>query len=265
MRYLILSDIHSNDEALAAVLSRVRRKRFDRVVVLGDFVGYGANPNQVIDRIRNIRKEKVVIRGNHDKVVCGLESGDLFNPVALKAARWTTEKLTPRNRRFLEALPLGPATVDGAFAICHGSPRDEDAYIFTDYDAYLNFRELEANVCFFGHSHIPCVFTLEPHGILVELVKAERVRYPLKKGDALPHQPGLDRTAAGPQRRGVLRDLRLDGPRRALRPRRLPGGEDARQDLQGGAAAHPRRSAARRSVGKRTADRRTADGPAAHL
>ena len=56
MRYLILSDIHSNDEALAAVLARVRRKRFDRVVVLGDFVGYGANPNQVIDRIRNIRK-----------------------------------------------------------------------------------------------------------------------------------------------------------------------------------------------------------------
>ena len=170
MRYLILSDIHSNDEALAAVLARVRRKRYDRVVVLGDFVGYGANPNQVIDRIRRMGKEKVMIRGNHDKVVCGLESGDLFNPVALRAARWTTEKLASRNLKFLEALPLGPATVDGAFAICHGSPRDEDAYIFTDYDAYLNFRELEANVCFFGHSHIPCVFTLEPHGILVELM-----------------------------------------------------------------------------------------------
>ncbi len=190
MRYLILSDIHSNAEALSAVLARVRRKKFDRVVVLGDFVGYGANPNQVIDKIREIRKEKTMIRGNHDKVVCGIDSGDLFNPVALKAARWTTEKLTPRNRTFLEALPVGPAIVDGAFAICHGSPRDEDAYIFTDYDAYLNFREMTSSICFFGHSHIPCVFTLEEHGILVELVKGDRVRYPLRKGLRYLINPG---------------------------------------------------------------------------
>lgn len=201
MRYLILSDIHSNDEALAAVLARVRRKRFDRVVVLGDFVGYGANPNQVIDRIRAIRREKTMIRGNHDKVVCGIESGDLFNLVALKAARWTTEKLTPRNRKFLEALPIGPADVDSSFAICHGSPRDEDAYIFTDYDAYLNFRETAAAVCFFGHSHIPSVFTLEPHGIVVELVSENRVRYPLQKGLRYLINPGSigqprDRNAA---------------------------------------------------------------------
>ena len=201
MRYLILSDIHSNDDALGAVLARVRRKRFDRVVVLGDFVGYGASPNQVIDRIRNIKKPKAMIRGNHDKVVCGVESGDLFNPVALRAARWTTEKLSPRNRKFLEGLPLGPVSVDGAFAICHGSPRDEDAYIFTDFDAYLNFREMESSVCFFGHSHIPCVFTLEPHGILVELVEEGRRRYPLQKGLRYLINPGSigqprDRNAA---------------------------------------------------------------------
>lgn len=190
MRYLILSDIHSNAEALSAVLSRVRRKKFDRVVVLGDFVGYGANPNQVIDKIREIRKEKTMIRGNHDKVVCGIETGDLFNPVALKAARWTTEKLTARNRAFLEALPVGPVVVDGGFAICHGSPRDEDAYIFTDYDAYLNFREMSSAVCFFGHSHIPSVFTLEEHGILVELVKGDKVRYPLREGMRYLINPG---------------------------------------------------------------------------
>jgi predicted phosphodiesterase len=201
MRYLILSDIHSNDDALAAVLSRVRRKRFERVAILGDFVGYGASPNQVIDRIRGIKKPKSMIRGNHDKVVCGVESGDLFNPVALKAARWTTGKLSPRNRGFLDALPLGPLAVDGAFSICHGSPRDEDAYIFTDYDAYLNFRETDAAVCFFGHSHIPCVFTLEPHGILVELIEGDRQRYALKKGMRYLINPGSvgqprDRNAA---------------------------------------------------------------------
>ena len=150
-----------------------------------------------------------MIRGNHDKVVCGVESGDLFNPVALKAARWTTEKLTPRNRKFLEALPARARSPWTArFAICHGSPRDEDAYIFTDYDAYLNFRETDAAVCFFGHSHIPSVFTLEPHGILVELVEGDRVPLPAREGAALPHQPGLDRPAARPQRRRGLRDLR---------------------------------------------------------
>ena len=86
MRYLLLSDIHSNDEALAAVLARARRRRFDRVVILGDFVGYGAEPNAVLDRLRRVRKDKIVIRGNHDKVVCGLDDGELFNPVALQAA-----------------------------------------------------------------------------------------------------------------------------------------------------------------------------------
>ncbi len=179
MRYLILSDIHSNDEALASVLAQVRRKRFDRVVILGDFVGYGANPNQVIDRVRRIRKERISIRGNHDKVVCGLDSGDLFNPVALAAAQWTAEKLTPRNRKFLEAQPQGPLEVDKAFLICHGSPRDEDAYIFSDRDAFVNFRDFDYTVCFFGHSHIPSVFTLEPHAIRVEVVKGDRVRLKL--------------------------------------------------------------------------------------
>src|SRR5215468_12346327 len=190
MRYLILSDIHSNDEALAAVLARVRRKKFDRVAVLGDFVGYGANPNHVIDRIRKIRRRKTMIRGNHDKVVAGLDPGDLFNPIALAAARWTTGKLTPQNRRFLQALPLGPAAVDGSFLICHGSPRDEDAYIFSDRDAFLNFEENDASVCFFGHSHIPSIFTLEPHGIRVEVAGPERETRRLEDGHRYLINPG---------------------------------------------------------------------------
>jgi predicted phosphodiesterase len=190
MRYLILSDIHSNDEALSAVLRHVRRKKFDRVVVLGDFVGYGANPNQVIEKIRRLRRPKALIRGNHDKVVCGLDPGDLFNPIALVAARWTADKLTPVNRRFLEALPVGPAIVDGAFLICHGSPRDEDAYIFSDRDAFLNFEQSDAAVCFFGHSHIPSIFTLEPHGIRVEVVVGGKVRVKLERDRRYLINPG---------------------------------------------------------------------------
>jgi predicted phosphodiesterase len=190
MRYLILSDIHSNDEALSAVLARVRRKKYDRVVILGDFVGYGANPNQVIERIRAMRRARIAIRGNHDKVVCGFDSGDLFNPVALKAARWTAEKLTPRNRKFLAALPIGPLAVDGLFVICHGSPRDEDAYIFSDYDAYRNFRESDASVCFFGHSHIPSIFTLNPRGIQVDVVAGGKFSLKLERGRRYLINPG---------------------------------------------------------------------------
>jgi diadenosine tetraphosphatase ApaH/serine/threonine PP2A family protein phosphatase len=131
-----------------------------------------------------------MIRGNHDKVVCGLDSGDLFNPVALKAARWTTETITSSSRRFLEALPVGPLEVDRAFVICHGSPRDEDAYIFSDYDAYLNFTFSDASVCFFGHSHIPSVFALQPHGIRVDVVRGDRVRMRLKRDCRYLINPG---------------------------------------------------------------------------
>jgi predicted phosphodiesterase len=190
MRYLILSDIHSNEEALGAVLSRMRRKRWDRLVLLGDLVGYGASPNQVIDRLRELKGRKASVRGNHDRIVLQQDPAGLFNPLAVRAARWTAEKLTPRNRRFLEALPQGPLLVDGTFEICHGSPRDEDAYIFSDYDAYLNFQESESAVCFFGHSHIPSVFTLAPEGIQVDVIEGDRVSWRLESGRRYLVNPG---------------------------------------------------------------------------
>ena len=80
--------------------------------------------------------------------------------------------------------------MDGAFVICHGSPRDEDAYIFSDYDAYLNFSASDANVCFFGHSHIPSVFTLEPHGIRVDVIRGSHVRLKLKRDSRYLINPG---------------------------------------------------------------------------
>lgn len=190
MRYLILSDIHSNEEALSAVLARMRRKRYDRVVLLGDVVGYGASPNQVIDRLRALRSSKVCVRGNHDRIVVQPEPGSVFNPLAIKAALWTTQKLTPRSRTFLSALPTGPLMVDGAFEICHGSPRDEDAYIFSDYDAFVNFRESRFGVCFFGHSHIPSVFTLTPEGIQVDVIEGPRVSWKLQPGFRYLINPG---------------------------------------------------------------------------
>ena len=195
MRYLLLSDLHSNDEALSAVLARVRRKKLDRVVCLGDFVGYAADPNKVLDKIRTLPRLAVSIRGNHDKVVSGADSGEMFNAPALLAARWTAERLSKENLEFLRRLPCGPVLVDESFAICHGSPLDEDAYIFSDWDAQMNFVHMDrvaptVNVSFFGHSHIPSIFTLASDGILVEAVRGSRRKLFLEPGRRYLVNPG---------------------------------------------------------------------------
>jgi predicted phosphodiesterase len=189
MKYLILSDIHSNQEALSAVLTFVQRKRWDKAVFLGDLVGYGANPNQAVDRVRALRP-LVAIRGNHDKVCSGIENGELFNRVALEAALWTRKKLTRANLRWLHDLPEGPTVVDGIFAISHGTPIDEDAYIFGEIEALNVFRQTSFPVCFFGHSHFPVIFGLSPEAITTVLTGGEAFRYKLKPGVRYLVNPG---------------------------------------------------------------------------
>ena len=156
MRYLVISDIHGNLEALDTVL-RVVEKRYDRVLVLGDLVGYGADPNAVVDRVRELNPHSV-IRGNHDKVAAGLDDGESFNAVARSAVLWTYEALTPANREYLTQLPAGPQAVDDLIEICHGTPFDEDAYLFDDLDALRAFEASSRPVCLFGHTHVAVGF-----------------------------------------------------------------------------------------------------------
>jgi predicted phosphodiesterase len=163
MNYLILSDIHSNLEAFETVLRHAEGIGFDKVVVLGDLVGYGANPNEIVERIKSM-PDAVVIRGNHDKVVSGKDSGEEFNELAIHSCRWTQEHLTKENLKYLEDLPAGPLFVDERFYISHGTPLDEDAYILTEFDAAAIFTYFPAKICFFGHSHIPFVFALRAGG-----------------------------------------------------------------------------------------------------
>ena len=188
MRYLILSDIHGNREALSAVLARVRRKRWDKALLLGDVVGYGANPNQTIEAVRAL-KPLVAIRGNHDKVCAGVENGAMFNRVALQAAMWTRGRLTPGNLRWLRELPEGPLHVDG-FAIAHGTPIDEDAYIFGEIEALNVFRRTSFPLCFFGHSHFPVIFALTPDAIQTHLTEAPAFRFQLEPGVRYLVNPG---------------------------------------------------------------------------
>jgi predicted phosphodiesterase len=153
MRYLVISDIHANVEAYDAVMAEAAAFGYDKVLVLGDLVGYGADPNLVCERIRALQPA-ALIRGNHDKVGSGVESAEGFNAVARNAIRWTFETLTPDNRAWLAALPSGPMIVDEAIEICHGTPFDEDAYVFDDLDALRAMHAARRPLCLFGHTHV---------------------------------------------------------------------------------------------------------------
>jgi len=160
VRSLVISDLHSNAEALRSVINRMRRKKFHRVICLGDFVGYGAQPNQVLDTMRNWKARKLYIRGNHDRVVAGNEDAEQFNNAAKFAALWTRDHLSAPNRRFLEKLPLGPIE-DKELLVCHGAPHNEDEYVFHDGHAQQIFESTEARIILFGHTHLPVIFAMD--------------------------------------------------------------------------------------------------------
>jgi len=163
MRYLVLTDIHANLEALDASIVDARSRGYDHALVLGDLVGYGADPNAVVERVRGL-KPLAIVRGNHDKVACGVEQAEGFNAVAKSAARWTLDVLIPEYRTWLAGLPEGPIEVDDVVEICHGSPFDEDAYIFDELDALRALKIASRPLCLFGHTHYPVTFELSPEG-----------------------------------------------------------------------------------------------------
>lgn len=161
MRYLVLTDIHANLEALDTCLADARARGYEKTLVLGDIVGYGPDPNSVIERVQALRPIGIV-RGNHDKVACGIEEPEGFNVVAKSAALWTLAELTPEHRDWLADLPEGPILVDPVIEICHGSPFDEDAYIFDELDVNRALRLSQRPLCLFGHTHNPSAFEQAP-------------------------------------------------------------------------------------------------------
>ncbi|MGH9349739.1 MAG: metallophosphoesterase family protein, partial [Vicinamibacterales bacterium] len=179
MRYLVLSDIHANLEAFEAVLEAGAGARCDRVLLLGDLVGYGADPNAVVERVRAMG-DVVVIRGNHDKVAAGVETVEGFNHMARLAIAWTAATLTEDNRAYLAALPAGPIDVDAMVEICHGTPFDEDVYVFDDLDALRSIRTSRRPVCLYGHTHVPAAFQLQGDELqLIGPPRGERFRVSL--------------------------------------------------------------------------------------
>jgi diadenosine tetraphosphatase ApaH/serine/threonine PP2A family protein phosphatase len=150
MRALIVSDIHGNVHALEAVLRAAAG--VDQLWNLGDVVGYGGTPNEVVALLRE--RATLNVRGNHDRVCCGLSSAAGFNPVAAEAAMWTHRTLTEENLTWLREMPQGPVRASETVLLAHGSPLHEDHYILSMRDAWAPLQRMESDITFFGHTHV---------------------------------------------------------------------------------------------------------------
>ncbi len=160
MNYAIISDIHSNLEAFERTLVEIDGMGVDKIVCLGDIVGYGASPNECLDIVRERQLTSII--GNHDMVACGRGEPYNFNPIARDAALWTRNELTEENRDFLSSLPHQRQIED--FMIVHGAISDPDLYIFSSFEASIEFNLMvKAKTCFFGHTHVK-VYYVYSHG-----------------------------------------------------------------------------------------------------
>ena len=189
MRYLVFTDIHGNLEALLAVLKFVMKKRIDHYLFLGDLVGYGASPNEVVQKLAAL-KPLSLVRGNHDKAVCGLDSVQTFNPIAASAIYWTKSRITKKNFDFLYKLKKSPEVVHENITICHGSPFDEDYYIFGEFDAAEAFAYFQTPLCFFGHTHFPFVYGEKDQLVEGTFLEGKTNEVKLEKGVRYLINPG---------------------------------------------------------------------------
>ena len=219
MRALILSDIHANLEALTAVLDAAGE--WDALWNLGDMVGYGASPNEVLKVVRPLAT--LTVRGNHDRVCCGLTSTRNFNPTARAAAKWTMEELSAENLEWLRGLPQGPLyperkTPDEArVTLAHGSPLNEDQYIQNMRDAWAPLQQMTTAITFVGHTHIQGGFAQKEHDWheAAATLPEPRGQRDVDAGDcaghALPDQSGRGGPAARLRLAGGVCDLRQRG------------------------------------------------------
>jgi predicted phosphodiesterase len=176
MRLAVLSDIHSNLEALEAVLADARERECTQFVCLGDVVGYNANPHECVERVRAM--DCPIVKGNHDEQASLIESSRDFNELAEHAIEWTRDNLTEEDKEWLRGLRLQRQVRD--FTIVHAT-LDTPAqwgYVFNNLDAAASFTYQHTAVCFFGHTHVPMAF-IRDEGI--KRVRIEQLQIDMTK------------------------------------------------------------------------------------
>jgi len=174
--YAIFSDVHSNLEALHAVLKEINKESVSALFFLGDAVGYGSDPNTCTELIRSV--SKVFIAGNHDRGAVGLSDISFFNPYAMIAIDWTKNVLTEENRDFLKTVPLTCEVEGENIFLVHSSPKDPERWRYLEgkESAVKNFPYFQQTCCFVGHSHIPFIAEQSNNGKTVLYYTSAEIR-----------------------------------------------------------------------------------------
>jgi predicted phosphodiesterase len=226
----VLSDIHSNLEALEAVLADAGRAGASEILCLGDFVGYGASPNECIERLRPI--VTAAVAGNHDVAVCGRIRLGSFGSNAAQAANWTGTILTPQSQAYLESLPI--AVHHAGALLVHSSPSEPRAwhYVQEVEEARAEFDTFMESLCLVGHLHRPGIYRLD--GRTGHVVYSREPEMPLDpQGRFLVIVPSVGQPRDGDPRagyllwddgRGWVRQVRVDYNFAAARQRILDAG-----------------------------------------
>ncbi|QQL45306.1 metallophosphoesterase family protein [Sulfuriroseicoccus oceanibius] len=168
MRYAIVSDIHANLPAWYAVVENAMEAGATRFLCLGDLVGYGPNPREIVDDVR--RRSEAVVMGNHDAVACGLFNASVFNPTARGVIEWTIDELTDEQKEYLSSLPLD-VHLDGLDAHLVHAHMDEPGrfhYLNSKEDAKACFDACDHGLIFVGHTHAPGIYALSPEGDITQ-------------------------------------------------------------------------------------------------
>ena len=180
MKTAVISDVHSNVDALSAVFSDLEQTGIERVICLGDIVGYGADPDECLQLIKE--KCDVVLKGNHDSAVSGSGEHSSFNPEAEEAIYWTRNRISVEWKDYLEKLPM--IFEENGIIYVHASPHKPErwSYIVSREDALYEFRYFKGNAAFIGHSHLSGIFCHDGDTFDDEVILNEEKRYIINVG-----------------------------------------------------------------------------------
>lgn len=186
MRYAVISDVHGNLEALEAALEDLRGRKAEGIIFLGDAVGYGPNPNECVELLKE--SCSTILAGNHDRAAIGLTDVEYFNEYAKAAILWTREILTDSNKKFIGTLPVLIKMKNKNAFFVHSTPKEPEEwhYLLTLWDAEVNFHYFDERICVLGHSHLPFIIERLPSGEMItyreKAVLGENERYIINAG-----------------------------------------------------------------------------------
>ena len=215
----LISDIHANREALTASLHHIQAMGVDRIIVLGDIVGYGADPQFCCDQVRELQqKGALIIKGNHDEAAAGRDND--MSPTAQAAIAWTREQIGPDEKDWLSHLPLTHEEPGTLFVHANGWAPSGWGYVNKAAEAERSMRRTGHRLTFCGHTHQPAVFHMSPHRPAALFVPVTGVAIPLiETRQWLAVAPAIGQPRDGDRAAGYIL---LDEARRQITYQRVP-------------------------------------------